>query len=112
MWCAEPRTTWGKCFKGTPLPEEIGDNCSSKAPKNSKGLKYWACPHRPDACGAEEVFLAGSGAINFITGTDFLVDGATCRYKVMFSDMADDYDKIFLTVNKLSNADVFVTESM
>jgi hypothetical protein len=93
IWCPEPRSTWGKCYQGTPLSDESAD-CSSKAPQESKGLRYWACPHRPDACGDEEVFLAGAGSIEFNRGSNFLKDGTTCRYKVMFSDLANKYDKI------------------
>jgi len=66
----------------------------------------------PEACGDEEVFLAGKGTITFIQGEDFFMDGATCRYKIMFPKAAKHYDKVEISVKKLKNAKIFVTESM
>ena len=76
----------------------------------------WSCPHTPASCGEEELlighdyersfkFIGGNG------GDKFLVKRASCRYKLMFPDTADQYDQLLLKVNKLTDAKLYTVSS-
>ena len=55
--------------------------------------------------------MAGDGLIGFERDSDFLVDGATCRYKVVFSKLATSYSTLHLTISRLRHADLFITST-
>ena len=112
-WCSESNTSYGRCYKD-PKYIENRNICSSQT--QSKALKLWSCPHTPASCGEEELligkdyersfqFVGGNG------GEKFLVKRASCRYKLMFPDTADQYDQLLLKVNKLTDAKLYTVSS-
>ena len=109
IWCPEPKSAWGRCYKNQNLVT-VRNICSSQAPQKSMSLKLWACPHTPLNCGREETIIGNfkgtKRLIKFYSQgstkqTKFLIDNAMCRYKVLFPAEASHDDKIHLKVTKL-----------
>ena len=71
------------------------EKCSYEAPQGSGSLKWFSCPHTPAYCGREDVLEATlktqkKGPKGFFS--EFLKDGAACRYEIGFPVNAGKYD--------------------
>ena len=116
MFCAMIRTEYGLCCPNPNYCKRWEVNfCSYEAPRASKALKLFACPHTPTFCGREELFEAKPGKLSTIKPSGmykfWLKGGALCRYKIIFPKEARQFDKIAVHVKNLENIKLYTVDT-
>ena len=100
------------CRKGDQYICPENDNiCSTDAPVDSLGLKYYACPHKLQDCGMSTRTTSPDGEENRLNSAD-LGRGAMCKYQIKFPSIAAEYDRIILRVNSVTNADIYAVQTL
>jgi len=97
-FCNMPRTEYGVCCKNVKSCRKYDANfCSYDAPKTSKTLQYWTCPHTPVYCGEKEMRVAATYLKTIQPQQDYenwFKNGESCKFKITFPSWASQYDKI------------------
>ena len=96
-FCSSKKRLYGYCCpdKGQCAKNDNEEKCSYEAPQGSSSLKWFACPHTPAYCGRDDVLEAGlkaqkRGPKGFFS--NFLKEGASCRFEIVFPVNAGKYD--------------------
>ena len=92
------------------------DVCSYNAPQESIWLQYWSCPHALDVCGVENTFVPKSDgtAARVRPGGSYqrsINEFSMCRYRVLFPQVAGEFDQIVIDVGTLENVTAYLTET-
>jgi len=77
------------------MPEDREMMCSFEAPTGSMSLKWFVCPHTPEFCGTQELFIGDTWKGKIMPRgyyADYLKDGAACRYEIKFPKDATSND--------------------
>ena len=100
------------CRQGDQYVCPLNDNvCSTDAPKESVGLKYYTCPHKLKSCGMSTRVTSPDGLENRVESKD-IGSGAMCKYKLEFPSIAAEYDRLILKVNSVANAEIYAVQTL
>ena len=95
----------------------MSDSSLCSFDSNASSLAYYSCPRQINVCGSKEVITVDDGGSPNILelfpdwNMGSMVNGAVCRYRLVFPYLAKDYDEIKVEVGLISNAVAFLVET-
>ena len=113
-----PKSEYGVCCHDERDCSNYNTNfCSFDAPRDSKTLQLWACPHTPRYCGEHTLTANIKGNSQMLRPRQhsnyhlWFKGGEACKYKIAFPAAANKYDQIAVLVKKLDNTRIMTAST-